>query len=108
MRGAAMMLLPAIALCSAAPSPAATQPQNDRAYTLTLMCAVVASHYGGDADIHRTMDAARKMGKAKGYAGKRVSDDLVTMSGALGAELRNNPTSMDENREVCRKLKLVS
>lgn len=87
---------------------AADATAKDRAYTLTLMCSVVASADKNDADIQRTMDAVRKMGKAQGYDSKRVSSDAIQMAGALGSEMREHPDAMDKHRAACRKLKLIS
>jgi len=92
----------------ASPVMATATDKNERAYTLTLMCAAVAAYYQNDADITRTMDAARKMARVQNLSETRLSDDLFKMTNALGAELRQNPNAMDEDRAVCRKLGLVS
>lgn len=98
----------ALPVLAATPAPAQTMSGDDRAYTLTLMCAVVAAHYKVDADIQRTMDASRKMGRAMGYSDKRVTDDLWNMTNALGIERRTKPNAMENHRATCRRLKLVS
>lgn len=105
--GLRVLVSVAITVCAHVPAGAATPASNDRAYTLTLMCAGVAGYDKNDADITRTMAAVRKMAKAKGYDTKRVSSDAIEMAQVLGDDLRNNPNSMDENRALCRKLKLI-
>jgi hypothetical protein len=87
---------------------AAPQPmsKNERAYTITLIC-VLAARDKNDADIQRTMDAVRKMGKTKGYADKKVSGDLITMASVVGVQLRDEPTTVDRNRGICRQLGLL-
>lgn len=91
----------------AAPPKSKNATAKDHAYTMTLMCAVVASHDRSDGDILRTMDAVRKMGKAKGYDGKRVASDMITMASVVGDRLRTDPNYIDDNREICRKLQLI-
>lgn len=88
---------------------AAPQPmnKNERAYTITLICAVLASRDKNDADTQRTMDAVRKMGKAKGYASKKVSGDLITMASVVGVQLRDEPATVERNRGICRQLGLI-
>jgi hypothetical protein len=78
-----------------------------RAYTLSVVCWVVASYYRDEADIHRTTDALRKMGSAMGYDNARTSKDAVEMASALGVELRRDPEAMQRHRTACRKLGLV-
>ncbi len=102
-----LILASALALIGS-PASAQTAASNDRAYTLTVMCSVVASHYGADADILRTADAVRKMQRVMGYDTKRVADDSIKIASALGSELRNNPQLMEGHRAVCRQLKLLS
>ncbi len=56
-----------------------------RAYTLSVVCWVVASYYRDEADIHRTTDALRKMGSAMG---KLLSGTALDMIGfPRGADL---------------------
>lgn len=89
-------------------APSQTMVAKDRAYTMTLICAVVASHDKIDADILRTMDAVRKMGKARGYGNTKVARDMIQAANVLGVEMRDDPGSMDRNRAICQKLGLVS
>ena len=88
---------------------AAPQPmsKNERAYTITLICAVLAARHKNDVDIQRTMDAVRKMGKAKGYTNKKVSGDLITMASVVGVQLRDEPATVERNRGICRQLGLL-
>lgn len=81
---------------------------NDRAYTLTLACAAVAAIDHKDQDYSRSVDAARKMGRAKGYLNKRVSDDIWNMTNALGQQSREDQDEFEANRNVCRRLNLAS
>jgi hypothetical protein len=106
----AVLLMAATVLASgavAAPSKQSTSA-NERAYTLTLMCAVVASTGKNDADKQRAMDAARKMAKASGQTADRLSKDLIAMANVLGNEARNDASAMDRRRQNCRKIGLVS
>lgn len=88
---------------------AAPQPMDskERAYTITLICAIVAAHDKNDTDIQRTMDAVRKMGKAKGYPNKKISGDLITMASVVGVQLRDEPATVERNRGICRALGLI-
>lgn len=101
-----------VALCACAialPVQAISQTAaQQRAYRLTVVCWVVASHYGNEADAHRTADALRKMGNAVGYDDARRSRDVTAMASALGAELRTDPAAMERHRAACRQLGLVS
>ncbi len=90
------------------PINAAATATNERAYTVTLMCAVVASKGTSDSDKVRTMDAARKMAKANGYSTDRLSRDLLGAATIAGRNLRNNPNALDGDRAMCRKLGLIS
>jgi len=108
-------LFTVIALACAAPSAPASEASADaravaqkRAYTLSLMCWVVASHYQNEADILRTADAMRKMGAAMGYDNARTAKDVTTMASVLGVELRKDPGSMARHRASCRQIGLVS
>lgn len=96
-----------IGSADAAPSKSKNATAKDRAYTLTLMCATFASDGDNDRDILRTMDAVRKLGKAKGYDDKRLANDLGTMASVVGDRLRTEPDYIDKNREICRKLQLI-
>ena len=99
-----VMAMGLVGAAKAAPQP---MSKNERAYTITLICAVLASRDKNDADIQRTMDAVRKMGKAQGYANKKVSGDLITMASVVGVQLRNEPATVDHNRGICRQLGLL-
>ena len=79
-----------------------------RAYTLTLMCQVIAADSGTKADQQRTIEATRTMGRAMGYDDKRVSADVFTMIDVVAAKARENPATMEDERAVCRKLGLLS
>lgn len=89
-------------------------PQNQpmepkvRAYTLSLMCYVVAVHDQKEADTTRNLDAVRKMGKVLGYTDKRVSDDIWTMTNVVGDQIRRDPNSINVRRDTCRKVQLAS
>ena len=99
----------AVALPVATPVPAMAQTTaQQRAYTLTVVCWVVASHYRNEADASRTADALRKMGDAMGYDSARTSRDVTAMASAMGIELRNDPSAMERHRAACRQLGLVS
>lgn len=100
------MLIPG-ALLAASPAKSPS-PAQEKAYTLSLMCSVVAGYYENEADILRTADAMRKMGAAMGYDNKRIANDVTTMASALGVELRNDPKSMERHRASCRQIGLVS
>lgn len=91
---------------SAAAQSAAMDPK-ERAYTLTLVCVVVAANDKDEAGHARALDAARKMAKAQSYSDKRLTDDLFNMTTVLGVEAREKPDSMSENRAFCRRLKLL-
>lgn len=80
----------------------------DRAYTLALMCYAFASEYGTEADGLRTQEAVSKMGRAQGYSRKRISSDSITMASVVGVQIRDDPSSVERNRAICRKLKLIS
>ncbi len=103
---AAFMALAALASTNA--STAQTPNSNKSAYTITLICAVVASESKNDADIQRTMEAARKMGRVQGFDTARVSSDLTKMAGALGVERRSDPNAAARDRALCQRMKLVS
>lgn len=87
---------------------AAPTTAQKHAYTLSVVCWVVAAHYRNEADIHRTTDALRKMGTAMGYDNGRTAKDVTAMASALGVELRNDPRAMERHRASCRQLGLVS
>ena len=103
----AAFMLPCVATAAPASADARAVAQK-RAYTLSLMCWVVASHYQNEADILRTADAMRKMGAAMGYDNARTAKDVTTMASVLGVELRNDPGSMARHRASCRQIGLVS
>ena len=101
------LVLLAFGLTGASEAASPPMSKNERAYTITLICAVLASRDKNDVDIQRTMGAVRKMGKAKGYASKKVSGDLITMASVVGVQLRNEPATVDHNRGICRQLGLL-
>lgn len=96
-------------LCAlAVPVAHAQQPTaNERAYTVALMCSVVAAHYASDADIHRTADALRRMARVLGHDSRKTAADVVQMANVLGSEMRSDPASMDRTRTACRRAGLV-
>lgn len=102
------ILMVASAASGNAPLKSPTAASNERAYTLTLMCAVIASTGTNDADKVRTMDAARKMAKASGQTRDRLSKDLITMANVLGNEARTDASAMERRRQNCRKIGLAS
>lgn len=102
-------LIAALIFATSAPAMAAplTTPAQERAYTLALMCAGVAAYDGGEVDGRRTMEAAIKVGAARGISRKKVSDDLFQMAKVLGVAMRDDPTTMEANRATCRRLRLI-
>ena len=107
MRG---MLVGVLVMGLTATASLAEQPmsQNERAYTITLICNAIAASdndYEGSA---RSIDAARKMAKALGYSSKRLSSDLITMASVVGVQLRDEPAKVEQRRAVCRQLGLLS
>jgi outer membrane scaffolding protein for murein synthesis (MipA/OmpV family) len=104
---AVVMMMVASAVSAKAQQKLPTALVNDRAYTVTLMCAMVAATGSSDDDKVRTMQAARKMAKAKGHGLDRLSKDLGTMANVAGDRLRSNPNALDEDRAICRKLGLI-
>ena len=107
MRGVFLVVM-GFGLIGAAASTKQPASANERAYTLTLMCAVVASTGTNDADKLRAMDAARKMAKANGQTTDRLSKDLITMANVLGNEARSDASAIERRRQNCRKLGLAS
>lgn len=103
----AAFMLPGVATAAPVSTDAQTVAQK-RAYTLSLMCMAVASYYKNEADIHRTVDAVRKMAVVMGYDNERIAKDVTTMASVLGVELRNDPSSMEQSRAACRKIGLAS
>lgn len=106
----AVFLVAAIVLASGAVAAPFKQPTsaNERAYTLAVMCSVVAANDQNDTNVQRTADAVRKMAKVMGYTTARVANDSIAMANVLGNELRTNPNRMNVRRETCRKLALIS
>lgn len=106
------LLFPAAAVSAlvvaAGPVMGQSAASNDRAYTLTLMCTAVASEFGTDADKQRSLDAARKMARAQNYSDRRLSDDLGTMANVVGDKARDHPDEVQHDREICRRMGLVS
>jgi hypothetical protein len=103
------LVLSAMLITPSSPSQSAPAADaNEQAYTITLLCAAVASQSRNDADIQRTMEAVRKMARVLGYDNRRLSTDMVKMAGALGVEQRTDPRAMDDHRATCRRIKLIS
>lgn len=103
------VLLGLLALSIASGGQAApTKPSaSDSAYTLSLMCSAVAASDGNQADYSRTIDAVHKTGLKLGYSETRISHDALTMAQVVGDRAHRDPSSLDSNREVCRKLGLI-
>ncbi len=100
------LAVPVLAVAQATPRIPTVAQQ--RAYTLSLTCWVVASHYRIEADIHRTADAMRRTGAALGHNNERIARDGTAMASALGGELRSDPSSMLRHRASCRQIGLAS
>lgn len=101
------LVVMAFGLIGAAASAKQPASANERAYTLTVMCSVVAANDKNDANFQRTADAVRKMAKVLGYTTARVAKDSIAMANVLGNEQRTNPNAMSTRRETCRKLALI-
>jgi hypothetical protein len=99
-----------LALGLTATASVAQQPmsQNERAYTITLICNAIAANDNDRAGSARSIDAARKMAKALGYSSKRLSNDLITMASVVGVQLRDEPAKVERSRAVCRQLGFLS
>ena len=106
MRG---VILPIVALALMGAGRPAPQPmsQNERAYTITLICYVISANDRDAAGNARSLDAARKMATALGYSNERLSHDIGTMVSVVGVQLRNEPATVDRNRGICRQLGLI-
>jgi hypothetical protein len=89
-------------------APAQPMSQNERAYTITLICNAIAANDNDQSGSTRSIDAARKMAKALGYSTKRLSSDLITMASVVGVQLRDEPAKVEHRRGVCRQLGLLS
>lgn len=89
-------------------SASAEQTASEKAYTLTLMCQVVASHFDDQPAFRKAADAARKMGRTQGYTDKKISKDFFTMTEVLGVRERDQPGTLDSDRDGCRKIGLAS
>jgi hypothetical protein len=88
----------------------AQQPmsQNERAYTITLICNAIAANDNDHAGSARSIDAARRMATALGYSTERLSSDLITMASVVGVQLRDEPAKVEHSRAVCRQFGLLS
>ena len=87
---------------------AAPMSSNERAYTWALICYVVAVDEKSDSDHARALDGVRKMAKVMGYDDKRMADDTFKRVTVLGARTRSDPEAITRNRDMCRKLGLIS
>jgi hypothetical protein len=99
-----------LALCLAAAPSLAQQPmsQNERAYTITLICNAIAANDNDHAGSTRSIDAARRMATALGYSIEQLGHDLITMASVVGVQLRDEPAKVEHSRAVCRQLGLLS
>lgn len=97
----------ALGLMGAGEPAAPPMDSKERAYTIALICVVIAANDNDQAGGVRSLDAVRKMGKAKGYTNKRVSDDIGTMANVVGVQLRGEPATVVRNRSICRQLGLI-
>lgn len=88
----------------------AQQPmsQNERTYTITLICSAIAANDNDHEGSARSLEAARKMAQALGYSNERLSSDLITMASVVGVQLREEPEKIVQRRAVCRQLGLLS
>lgn len=88
----------------------ADQPmsQNERAYTITLICSAIAANDNDHEGSARSIEAARKMATALGYRSDQLSHDLITMASVVGVQLREEPEKIVQRRAVCRQLGLLS
>jgi hypothetical protein len=108
MRKAVLVVL--MVAMAGAVSATAEQPmsKDERAYTITLICAAIAANDRDDAGSQRSIEAARKMATALGYSLDRLSKDLLTMAEVVGVQLRDEPAKVEQRRAVCRQLGLLS
>lgn len=81
--------------------------ENERAYTISLICNAIAASDNDQAGSARSIDAARKMAKVLGYSLDRLSKDLGKMASVVGVQLRDEPTKIAQRRAVCRQLGLL-
>lgn len=86
----------------------AEQSASEKAYTLTLMCQVVAAHFDDQPAFRKAADAARRMGRTQGYSDEKISKDAFTMTEVLGVREREQPGTLDADRDGCRKIGLAS
>jgi hypothetical protein len=109
MRKALLAVLMMVAMTGAI-SARAQQPmsKDERAYTITLICAAIAANDRDDAGSQRSIEAARKMAAALGYSSKKLSSDLITMASVVGVQLRDEPAKVEQRRGICRQLGLLS
>ncbi len=114
----AILTIAVLALASATSTVSATkavaqtaqQPmsQNERAYTITLICSAIAANDNDHEGSARSLEAARKMATALGYSNDRLAHDLITMASVVGVQLRDEPEKIAQRRAVCRQLGLLS
>lgn len=99
-----------LALGLATSGSVAQQPmsQNERAYTVTLVCVTIAANDRDDAGHQRSLDAARRMATVLGHDLDRLSHDLITMASVVGVQLREEPAKVAQSRAICRQLGLLS
>ncbi len=104
------LLLPIAALGLMGAGTPANQPmsQQERTYTITLICVTIAANDRDDAGHQRSLDAARRMATALGYNNDRLGHDLIGMANVIGVQLRNEPAKVEHSRAVCRQLGLLS
>lgn len=107
MRGVIIGLL-AMGLAATASSAQQPMSQNDRAYTITLICVTISANDQDDSGHQRSLDAARRMATALGYNNDRLGHDLITMASVVGVQLRDEPAKVEHSRAVCRQLGLLS
>ena len=80
----------------------------EKAYTLALMCTVVAAYFKDDAASLKAMGAADKIGAQLGYDRPRRSTDLSNMARTLGTERSGDAGSWERHRAVCRKIGMAT
>ncbi len=88
--------------------PAQAQSANEKAYTLALTCNAVAAYFRDDPGYSKSLDAFHRMGQTLGYSASRQSNDLFEVLNVMGLNQRNDPTTMDQWRDRCRRYGLVS
>jgi hypothetical protein len=103
-----ILVLLAVGLMGGNASAQQSMSANERAYTLTIMCAAVAKHYGNNADHMRALDASNKMAKVLQYSFTRYTLDLEGADKVLAKQHRSDPGRITKRRELCRQLQLAS